>query len=486
MKRQTKNPYLPGWEYIPDGEPKLFDGRIYVYGSHDEARGKMYCTGDYVCWSAPEDDLASWTFEGVIFRRNDDPNYQEEVYLAAPDVAQGPDGRYYLYYFTLKMDKIGVAVCDTPAGHYRYYGDVRFEDGRILSPESGYGIPFDPAILSEDGGNWLYYGFALQERREGFPEAAYMGGYTAELKDDMLTICGEPTPTVPGRLRAVGTEYENHAFLEASSIRHYNDLYYLVYSSEQGHELCYAVSPVPQGPFSYQGVIVSNGDVGLNGRTEEEAVYYLGNNHGGLLWLEDKMYIFYHRHTHGMQYSRQGCIEPVVMKEDGTIPQTEITSSGANGVPWQAAGEYSANLACCLKSRDGILHYSSKVKWNEEHPYISQEQEDGAATLQNQFIYNMRDKAVCGFKYFLFSGTESTISVRVRGSFTGTIQVLSDKEDGIQAAEIPVCPKDNWTWVKAELAELKGKHSLYFKMHGVGACDFDSFAISQAAERRYK
>ena len=87
MKRQTQNPYLPGWEYVPDGEPKLFDGRVYVYGSHDEARGKTYCTGDYVCWSAPEDDLASWTFEGVIYRKSDDPNYDEKVLLFAPDVA---------------------------------------------------------------------------------------------------------------------------------------------------------------------------------------------------------------------------------------------------------------------------------------------------------------------------------------------------------------------------------------------------------------
>ena len=105
--KQTRNPYLPGWEYIPDGEPKLFGNRVYVYG-----------TGDYVCWSAPADDLANWTFEGVIFKKSDDPNYETEVDLLAPDAICGPDGRYYLYYFTSKMDTLGVAVCATPAGHY--------------------------------------------------------------------------------------------------------------------------------------------------------------------------------------------------------------------------------------------------------------------------------------------------------------------------------------------------------------------------------
>ena len=136
---QTRNPYLPGWEYIPDGEPKLFGDRVYVYGSHDEAEGERYCTGDYVCWSAPADDLTNWTFEGVIFKKSDDPNYETEVDLLAPDAICGPDGRYYLYYFTSKMDKLGVAVCATPAGHYEYYGDVLFSERKILTSESGYG-----------------------------------------------------------------------------------------------------------------------------------------------------------------------------------------------------------------------------------------------------------------------------------------------------------------------------------------------------------
>ena len=43
MKKQAFNPYLPSWEYIPDGEPYVFDGRVYVYGSHDFFRGNAYC-----------------------------------------------------------------------------------------------------------------------------------------------------------------------------------------------------------------------------------------------------------------------------------------------------------------------------------------------------------------------------------------------------------------------------------------------------------
>ena len=60
MKKQVFNPYLPLSTYIPDGEPHVFDGRVYVYGSHDQAGGKDFCLLDYECWSAPVDDLGDW------------------------------------------------------------------------------------------------------------------------------------------------------------------------------------------------------------------------------------------------------------------------------------------------------------------------------------------------------------------------------------------------------------------------------------------
>ena len=63
--KQAVNPYLPSWEYIPDAEPYVFGDRVYVYGSHDKFNGHVYCLNDYVCYSAPVDDLADWRYEGV-------------------------------------------------------------------------------------------------------------------------------------------------------------------------------------------------------------------------------------------------------------------------------------------------------------------------------------------------------------------------------------------------------------------------------------
>ena len=95
MKKQVLNPFLPSWEYIPDGEPHVFDGRVYLYGSHDYFRGYVYCMGDYTCWSAPVNDLSDWRCEGIIYRREQDPrNRDGRMTLFAPDVAKGSDGRY--------------------------------------------------------------------------------------------------------------------------------------------------------------------------------------------------------------------------------------------------------------------------------------------------------------------------------------------------------------------------------------------------------
>ena len=219
--------------------------------------------------------------------------------LYAPDVTKGPDGRYYLYYALDTVNVISVAVCDTPAGEYEFLDYVKRADGTI--PEVGRW--FDPAILCESG-NYLYYGFCPPMRFPGMEELDIPGAMMVKLSDDMHTIISEPVCVANGIDTAKGTAYEAHPFFEASSIRHFGDWYYFVYSSLQGHELCYGMAKTPEGPFEYKGVIVSNGDIGYEGNTLP--VNYTGNNHGGLVEVEGAYYIFWHRHTHGTAFSRTG------------------------------------------------------------------------------------------------------------------------------------------------------------------------------------
>lgn len=92
MKKQALNPYLPSYEYIPDGEPHVFGDRVYVYGSHDRFNGGGFCMNDYITWSAPVDDLSDWRYEGVIYKKTDDPHYKGRGSMYAPDVCRAPDG----------------------------------------------------------------------------------------------------------------------------------------------------------------------------------------------------------------------------------------------------------------------------------------------------------------------------------------------------------------------------------------------------------
>lgn len=98
MKQQAVNPYLPLDEYVPDGEPRVFEDRLYIFGSHDRSHGRKFCMNDYVGWSAPCNNLADWRYEGVIYRKTDDPNNIEKESMYAPDVVRGPDGNYYMFY----------------------------------------------------------------------------------------------------------------------------------------------------------------------------------------------------------------------------------------------------------------------------------------------------------------------------------------------------------------------------------------------------
>ena len=299
---QPTNPYLPSWEYVPDGEPYVFDGRVYVYGSHDKSGGDVYCMLDYVCWSADVHDLGNWRYEGIIFRKDQDPeNGDGQGNLYAPDVTVGPDGRYYLYYVLSSVGIVSVAVCDTPAGKYEFYGHVHYADGTRLGERAGDEPQFDPGVLTENGRTYLYTGFC------GVGDDSRHGAMATVLGEDMLTIIEEPVFIVPGSQYSKGTSFEGHEFFEAPSIRKRGDKYYFIYSSRWFHELSYAVSDRPTGGFEYAGVLVSNGDLHIDSyKPAEKTTFYCANNHGSMVEIEGEWYIFYHRHTNGTNYSRQG------------------------------------------------------------------------------------------------------------------------------------------------------------------------------------
>lgn len=492
--KQVFNPYLPLNEYIPDGEPHVFGDRLYIYGSHDEAGVNEYCVGDYVVWSAPIEDLSNWRCDGVSYQRIQDPtNHSNTHKLWAPDVARGLDGRYYLYYCLSYVPEIGVAVSEKPHGPFEFYGHVKYDlniyNGAVLHEH----LPFDPAIfMDEDGKIYLYYGFSpikpyptkeeLMER--GISEEAAeieaeqlkrmgrsSGCMVVELKPDMLTMVGEPKMIVPGGLIEAGTGFEGHGFFEASSMRKIRGRYYLVFSSRLSHELCYAVSDFPHHDFSYGGTIISNGDVGLNGN--EKPKNMTGNNHGGIVEVNGQYYIFYHRQTHGIESSRQGCAEKITILEDGSIPQVEMTSCGLNGGPLTKMEKYEAVIVCNIISPCNQKKINYGENLCEDQPYIFEEAEETGEKVH--YIANIYNGVTVGYKYFDCKGIHK-VEVCIRGNANGTIQILLESEEGFIAGKIPLkMTGQQWKTLSAEVQISDGVHGIFFRYEGDGKIEFRNF-----------
>ena len=477
---QGCNPFLPSWEYIPDGEPHLFGDRVYLYGSHDRFNAPMFCQNDYVCWSAPADDLTDWHMEGVIYRKNQDPKNRLGVRLLfAPDVTQGPDGRFYLYYAFDLMGIMGVAVSEAPAGPYTFLDHVHYPDGTLWGRRPGDHFPFDPAVLTdEDQRVWLYSGYVgdVPSISTGGKKLKTEGGVVLELEKDMVTIRQEPKLLFP---KEGDGAFENHAFFEASSIRRDGDRYIFVYSSQHNHELCYAVSDRPDGGFTFGGTLVDQGDLFLDGNqdiNESKGLNYLGNNHGGLLHLGEDWYIFYHRQTNRHSYSRQACAEKLTVNPDGSFQQAEVTSCGLNGGPLPGKGKYGTYIACNLWSKDGVdrVDGSNVKKRLEAHPYFTQtgrdREEDG-----DQYIANMRDGATAGFKYFQITGAPR-VRLELGGFGSGTMQI-SDTPAFDHPSVIHCNLDGKRTVCKGVLPVSNGVKALYFRYRGNGAIDFHSFEL---------
>ncbi|MDP4181643.1 MAG: endo-1,4-beta-xylanase, partial [Bacillota bacterium] len=258
--RKVGNPYLPGWEYIPDGEPRVFGDRLYIYGSHDNANSTQFCDTKLRVWSAPLDDLTNWRDEGDSFHSKADDEGRDDLpytdnALYAPDVVE-KGGKYYLYYYVVGAAG-GVAVSDSPAGPFKYLSKyVNGNNGSFA----------DPGVLVDtDGSVYMYYG--------------YQGSSMCQMNpNDMYTIM--PNTTITNLVSTTSPFY----FFEASSIRKVGNTYYFIYSPNNATTtLVYATSSSPKGPFTYRGTIINSGKN-----------YPGANDHGSICNINGQWYIFYH------------------------------------------------------------------------------------------------------------------------------------------------------------------------------------------------
>ena len=469
MKEKIKsaNPYLPLWEHVPDGEPRVFEyngeKRLYVYGSHDTEK-TAYCGRDQVVWSAPLADLTDWTCHGVCYTATNGS------ILYAPDVVQKGD-TFYLYAAENQGGRIVVASSKNPAGPF----------GNPVLTKLG----FDPGILVDDDGRvYAYWGFC--------------SCFCAELEDDMATIKEgtlhkHPIGHTFDPWNAENNKFgiNNHdAFFEASSPRKICGKYVYVYSKRY-------TAPVPElgvyepcnGFLSYKWSdsplegYQDGGDISFNGgeilRLPDgtgQQTYRWGNNHGGLVEINGQWYIFYHRQTGTDEFSRQGMIEPIdiALARDGKIyigdityvngepvssKPVEMTSSGASVNGLDAHKIISAGYACHISP----LHQA----------YIKAvyEQAEGVSAP----IVNIKDGTTVGFRYLQFgTNSPSSVTLSAKADKPMNVRVRLDSWRGRVIAELEI----NSGEVTAPLtAGIIGKRAIYFEFSGEGEAEFDWFTF---------
>lgn len=260
--------YLVENDYMADPAVHVFEGKLYIYPSHDREsglpendNGDHFDMNDYHAFSTSDIENEPLTDHGVILKVSDIPWAGRQLWDS--DVAT-KNGKFYLY-FSLKdkndIFRIGVAVSDKPEGPF------------IPQPDPIRGsYSIDPCVFEEDGNHYMYFGGLWGGQLQRYKDNKAlefallpMGNELAlpsrvvKLSDDMLGFAEEPRPLEifnPDGTPLKASQSDIR-FFEASWMHKYNGIYYFSYSTGDTHQLCYATSENLYGPFTYQGVILT-------------------------------------------------------------------------------------------------------------------------------------------------------------------------------------------------------------------------------------
>jgi len=310
--------------YTADPSAHVFNGKIYIYPSHDidageafDDLGSHFDMQDYHVFSM--DSINSEAKDNGVALHVKDVAWAEKQ-MWAPDAAH-KNGKYYLYFPAKDYDgifRIGVAVSDSPVGPF------------IPQPKAIKGsFSIDPAVFEdEDGSHYMYFGGLwggqLQRWRTGTFNAEHPESPTAHLPednqpalsckiakmtDDMLEFAETPKDVVildEDRNPILAGDNERR-FFEGPWVHKYNGKYYFSYSTGDTHFICYAISDNPYGPFTYKGKIL-NPVVGWT-------------THHSICEVDGKWYLFYHDSSLSEGVTHLRCIKvaEITYNEDGTI-----------------------------------------------------------------------------------------------------------------------------------------------------------------------
>ena len=444
----AQNPYLPLWEHLPDGEPRVFEDpdhpgkyRAYIIGSHDITYSG-YCGNDIRMWSAPVEDLSQWKDEGPIFSWYVDGQWDT---MFAPDLVETTDRKtgkktYWLYPHSRGWRRVPM-VCkgDRPNGPFTPVNLTK--DGRQCLP--GSLIDFDPSVFIEnitdkkdpdyDKGfrAYVFYGFQHSTACELDQNTMYSMRPGTKLHDYFIPasarygVVRDPEGTTYPALYK-GQNPGDFNFFEASSIRQVGNKYVMVFSGYSGPDyglgstnsaLRYAFGDSPLGPWRSGGVLVdSRGVVENEDGSHLMTTNAAHNTHGSLQQINGQWYVFYHRPPRGFGNARQAMVAPVKITWD----KKSVADGGV--VKITAYDPYSKNNEWTAKASDGTQYTGAEVTsegfqifglppYNYYSAGIACFMTGNDWMQDNYDVWNnsmdlagITNKGIVGFKYFGFGG----------------------------------------------------------------------------------
>ncbi|MDA3928252.1 MAG: family 43 glycosylhydrolase [Prolixibacteraceae bacterium] len=294
----SQNPLIQD-QYTADPTARVFNGKVYVYPSHDI----RIDTGRFSNWFAMEDyhvfsseNLTEWTDHGTILSQNNVEWVDSNSYsMWAPDCIER-NGKFYFYFPANKKVigengrkgfGIGVAIAEKAEGPY-------IPQANPIEGING----IDPNVLiDKDGQAYIYWS---------------MGNiYVAKLKENMLELDSEPQ--IIANLPEKGLK-------EGPFVFERNGIYYLTFPHVENktERLEYAMGNNPMGPFELKGAFMDESTTGC------------WTNHHSIIEFQKQWYLFYHHNDLSPAFDKNRSIraDSLFFKPDGTIQEIMPTLRG--------------------------------------------------------------------------------------------------------------------------------------------------------------
>jgi beta-xylosidase len=404
-------------QFTADPTARVFEGRVYVYPSHDipyspgRGRTNWFIMEDYHVFSS--ENLNDWTDHGMILNQTNVPWLNRQSFdMWAPDCVF-KNGKYYFYYPT--GGRIGVAIADKP------YGPFKPEE----KPIAGVG-GIDPCVLiDKDGSAYLFWARGRIS--------------VAKLKDNMVETNSPPM---------VITNLPTRGLIEGPFAFERNGIYYLTYphANTTTERLEYAISTNAMGPYEPKGVILDESPSGC------------WTVHQSIVEYKGQWYLFYHDKDLSPNFDKNLSIraEYLYFNDDGTIKKVTPTLRGVGVVDAKSKiqiDRYSAvsSNGVTVSFLDDANHFAG---WK--------------ISLNGRSVWVQFDKVDFGK-----SGLQS-VEVRANSSEGSFIEIHLDKPDGPLLAKVEIGKTSEWQSVQSKLKNAPaGIHDLVVTQTGNNAVDVD-------------